>query len=290
MPRKKPRASSCPENRPCVSSSLPLVSGCRHSAVCTYQGSDTTHTIYYQGHWLHVCRSKKTDSSKTEMLSIRYNNAVPTCTFAPCHVTCDRRIACPPCHCVSLTHASPAPTRCRPPWVASPHPCSLLTPPGPLPGPVHLTDTSHTHHPSIPLAHQSHHPLVAESGPVVGEYPSLNFFQLFINQVQAAPDLLETCVLKIVFEKAFNERVRMCPACLLPPPRRPPAHRAPALNAQMALPHLSPSRSSASACVHPAASTVSPPSGTCSCSASRTTPASQRTHVSCAGSTPTTLP
>ena len=30
----------------------------------------------------------------------------------------------------------------------------MLTPPGSLPGPVHLTDTSHTHRPSIPLAHR----------------------------------------------------------------------------------------------------------------------------------------
>ena len=32
---------------------------------------DTTHTIYYRGHWLRVRRSKKTDGSETEMLSIR---------------------------------------------------------------------------------------------------------------------------------------------------------------------------------------------------------------------------
>jgi chaperone BCS1 len=32
---------------------------------------DTTHTIYYKGHWLRVRRSHKTDGSGTEMLSIR---------------------------------------------------------------------------------------------------------------------------------------------------------------------------------------------------------------------------
>lgn len=32
---------------------------------------DTTHTIYYRGHWLRVRRSKKQDGSDTEMLSIR---------------------------------------------------------------------------------------------------------------------------------------------------------------------------------------------------------------------------
>ena len=33
--------------------------------------SDTTHTIYYRGHWLRVRRSKKTDGSGCEVLSIR---------------------------------------------------------------------------------------------------------------------------------------------------------------------------------------------------------------------------
>jgi len=32
---------------------------------------DTTHTIYYRGHWLRVKRSRKNDGSGTEMLSIR---------------------------------------------------------------------------------------------------------------------------------------------------------------------------------------------------------------------------
>ena len=32
---------------------------------------DTTHTIYYRGHWLRVKRSRKSDGSGTEMLSIR---------------------------------------------------------------------------------------------------------------------------------------------------------------------------------------------------------------------------
>lgn len=32
---------------------------------------DTTHTIYYRGHWLRVRRGRKTDGSGTEMLSIR---------------------------------------------------------------------------------------------------------------------------------------------------------------------------------------------------------------------------
>lgn len=36
---------------------------------------DSTHTIYYKGHWLRVKRSKKTDGSDVEVLSIRY---VPT--------------------------------------------------------------------------------------------------------------------------------------------------------------------------------------------------------------------
>lgn len=31
---------------------------------------DTTHTIYYKGHWLRVRRSKKTDGSELQMLSI----------------------------------------------------------------------------------------------------------------------------------------------------------------------------------------------------------------------------
>ena len=34
--------------------------------------ADTTHTIYYRGHWLRVRRSKKTDGSGCEVLSIRY--------------------------------------------------------------------------------------------------------------------------------------------------------------------------------------------------------------------------
>lgn len=33
---------------------------------------DTTHTIYYRGHWLRVRRGRKADGSGTEMLSIRY--------------------------------------------------------------------------------------------------------------------------------------------------------------------------------------------------------------------------
>ena len=33
--------------------------------------SDTTHTIYYRSHWLRVRRSKKTDGSGCEVLSIR---------------------------------------------------------------------------------------------------------------------------------------------------------------------------------------------------------------------------
>ena len=33
---------------------------------------DTTHTIYYKGHWLRVRRGRKTDGSGTELLSIRY--------------------------------------------------------------------------------------------------------------------------------------------------------------------------------------------------------------------------
>ncbi len=33
---------------------------------------DTTHTIFYRGHWLRVKRSKKTDGSDMEVLSIRY--------------------------------------------------------------------------------------------------------------------------------------------------------------------------------------------------------------------------
>lgn len=35
---------------------------------------DTTHTIYYRGHWLRVRRGRKTDGSGTEMLSIRYGS------------------------------------------------------------------------------------------------------------------------------------------------------------------------------------------------------------------------
>lgn len=34
---------------------------------------DTTHTIYYRGHWLRVRRSRKTDGSGCEVLSIRYS-------------------------------------------------------------------------------------------------------------------------------------------------------------------------------------------------------------------------
>ena len=33
---------------------------------------DTTHTIYYRGHWLRIRRSRKTDGSNCEVLSIRY--------------------------------------------------------------------------------------------------------------------------------------------------------------------------------------------------------------------------
>jgi len=33
---------------------------------------DTTHTIYYRGHWLRVRRGRKSDGSGTEILSIRY--------------------------------------------------------------------------------------------------------------------------------------------------------------------------------------------------------------------------
>jgi chaperone BCS1 len=33
---------------------------------------DTTHTIYYRGHWLRVKRGHKPDGSGTEMLSIRW--------------------------------------------------------------------------------------------------------------------------------------------------------------------------------------------------------------------------
>lgn len=32
---------------------------------------DTTHTIYYKGHWLRVSRGRKTDGSGCEVLSIR---------------------------------------------------------------------------------------------------------------------------------------------------------------------------------------------------------------------------
>lgn len=32
---------------------------------------DTTHTIYYRGHWLRIRRGRKTDGSGCEMLSIR---------------------------------------------------------------------------------------------------------------------------------------------------------------------------------------------------------------------------
>lgn len=39
---------------------------------------DTTHTIYYKGHWLRVRRGRKTDGSGTEMLSIR-------CVALCCH-------------------------------------------------------------------------------------------------------------------------------------------------------------------------------------------------------------
>ena len=33
---------------------------------------DTTHTIYYKGHWLRVRRGRKTDGSNCEVLSIRF--------------------------------------------------------------------------------------------------------------------------------------------------------------------------------------------------------------------------
>ena len=62
-------------------------------------------------------------------------------------------------------------------------------------------DCSHSPMPVADSANvKSHNPFVTESRPVAGEYPSLNSFQLFINQVQVAPDLLKTCVLKIVFD------------------------------------------------------------------------------------------
>src|SRR4051812_23024096 len=35
---------------------------------------DTTHTIYYRGHWLRVSRGRKTDGSGCEVLSIRSVN------------------------------------------------------------------------------------------------------------------------------------------------------------------------------------------------------------------------
>lgn len=35
---------------------------------CAY--ADTTHTIYYRGHWLRIRRSKKTDGSELNVLSI----------------------------------------------------------------------------------------------------------------------------------------------------------------------------------------------------------------------------
>ena len=57
---------------------------------------DTTHTIYYRGHWLRVRRSKKTDGSETEMLSIRCGTN-HQCLFIP---TSD-----------SLTASSPARTQ-----------------------------------------------------------------------------------------------------------------------------------------------------------------------------------
>lgn len=43
---------------------------------------DTTHTIYYRGHWLRVRRSKKQDGSGCEVLSIRWRFLCPsTCVL-----------------------------------------------------------------------------------------------------------------------------------------------------------------------------------------------------------------
>ena len=39
---------------------------------------DTTHTIYYKGHWLRVRRGRKSDGSNCEVLSIRYRSAHPS--------------------------------------------------------------------------------------------------------------------------------------------------------------------------------------------------------------------
>lgn len=36
---------------------------------------DTTHTIYYKGHWLRVKRGRKPDGSNCEVLSIRYDSS-----------------------------------------------------------------------------------------------------------------------------------------------------------------------------------------------------------------------
>ena len=43
---------------------------------------DTTHTIYYRGHWLRIKRSKKSDWSHTEVLSIRYLSSPSGATIA----------------------------------------------------------------------------------------------------------------------------------------------------------------------------------------------------------------
>ena len=72
---------------------------------------------------------------------------------------------------------------------------------------------------------KSHNPFISESRPVVGEYPSLNSFQLFINQVQMASDLLKTCMLKIVFDilmayvspyTSDNQELRQCISYFFP--------------------------------------------------------------------------
>lgn len=39
--------------------------------------TNTTHTIYYRGHWLRVRRGRKTDGSGCEVLSVR-------CVIPPC--------------------------------------------------------------------------------------------------------------------------------------------------------------------------------------------------------------
>jgi chaperone BCS1 len=44
---------------------------------------DTTHTIYYKGHWLRIKRSRKTDGSNCEVLSIR-SGALPSFNSRTC--------------------------------------------------------------------------------------------------------------------------------------------------------------------------------------------------------------